>query len=231
MQRKWLVCALGVIKGKTHLSLLGLGGAIQAQVEEGLQHIQHLGHLGEDEGLVPASLQLVQQLCQLLQSSSQTNKCDSAGILAAQPIAPAHLKLATIKLQQPPVWKEQLPSHNGGPETGRAPEPLMLCMLGLPGSLQDNRLVRVGAPGGGGWGPCLGYDDQKLLHAAEAIDDESPRANATKPADLPRLASTQVVAALQCQQASRVGVWTEPIAAAVRLALAQTPEPQPLPAG
>ncbi len=52
-----------------HLSLLRLGGAVQAQVgvavqvEEGLQHIQHLGHLGEDESLVPATLQLVQQLC------------------------------------------------------------------------------------------------------------------------------------------------------------------------
>ena len=37
-------------------------------------------------------------------------------------------------------------------------------MLGLPGSLQDDRLVRVGAPGGGRWGPGLGYDKQKLLH-------------------------------------------------------------------
>ena len=37
---------------------------------------------------------------------------------------------------------------------------------------------------------------------------------------------SDVLSALQ-----RVGVWTEPIAAAVRLALAQTPEPQPLPAG
>jgi hypothetical protein len=85
-------------------------------------------------------------------------------MLAAQPVALAHLKLATVKLQQPPVWKEQLPSHNGGPETGRAPEPLLLCMLGLPSSLQDDRLVRVGAPGSGGRGPGLGYDEQKLLH-------------------------------------------------------------------
>ena len=61
-------------KPRACLSLLRFGGAIQPevgvamQVEEGLQHIQHLGHLGEDEGLVAASLQLVQQLCQLLQS-------------------------------------------------------------------------------------------------------------------------------------------------------------------
>ncbi len=37
-------------------------------------------------------------------------------------------------------------------------------MLGLPGSLQDDGLVGVGAPGGGGWGTGLGYDEQKLLH-------------------------------------------------------------------
>lgn len=54
--------------------MLRFGGAVQPevgvamQIEEGLQHIQHLGHLGEDEGLVAASLQLIQQLCQLLHS-------------------------------------------------------------------------------------------------------------------------------------------------------------------
>ena len=67
----------GCMRGETHLSLLRLSGAVQAQVcvgvqvQEGLQHIQHLGHLGEDEGLVPACLQLVQQLCQLLQPALQ----------------------------------------------------------------------------------------------------------------------------------------------------------------
>lgn len=60
------------LQKRTDLALLRLGGAVQAQVgvgvqvQEGLQHIQHLGHLCEDQGLVPSSLQLVQQLCKLL---------------------------------------------------------------------------------------------------------------------------------------------------------------------
>lgn len=68
-------------KARACLSLLRFGGAVQPevgvamQVEEGLQHIQHLGHLGEDEGLVTASLQLVQQLCQLLQSYVVETPC------------------------------------------------------------------------------------------------------------------------------------------------------------
>ncbi len=76
----------------------------------------------------------------------------------------AHLKLATVKLQQSPVWKKQLPPHNGGPETGGAPKPVLLGMLSLPCCLKDDRLVRVGAPGCGGWGPGLGYDKYELLH-------------------------------------------------------------------
>ena len=106
--------------------------------------------------LLLLSLQFL--LLLLLLSSSSSSLSLSLSLLIY------YLKLATVKLQQPPVWKEELPSHNSGPETGRAPEPLLLCMLGLPGSLQDNRLVRVGAPGSGGWGPGLGYDKQKLLH-------------------------------------------------------------------
>jgi len=93
---------------------------------------------------------------------------------------------------------------------------------------------------------------------AEAIDHGSPRASATNPADLQRLASKQLVAPLQCQQASvggdriphahpdhrevqqhsvvlsaqqHIGAWTKTIAAAVRLGPARTPEPRPLPAG
>jgi len=73
------VC-IACMKCEMHLSLLWLGGAVQAQVcvavqvEEGLQHIQHLGHLGENEGLMPACLQLVQQLRQLLQCAIQVRQ-------------------------------------------------------------------------------------------------------------------------------------------------------------
>ena len=93
---------------------------------------------------------------------------------------------------------------------------------------------------------------------AEATDHDSPPADATNPADLQKLASKQLLAPLQCQQASvegecipyahpdhtevqqhsgvlsaqqHIGAWTEPIAAAVQLGLAQSPEPRPLPAG
>ena len=62
----------------TNLSLLRLGGAVQAQVgvgvqvKESLQHVQHLGHLGEDQRLVTSRLQLMQQLCQLLQPTQMS---------------------------------------------------------------------------------------------------------------------------------------------------------------
>ena len=81
------------------------------------------------------------------------------GVLTA-----AHLELATVKLQQPPVWEEELAAYNGSSEACRALNPLTLCTLCLPGSLQHHSLVGVGAPGGGGWGPGLGYNKHELLH-------------------------------------------------------------------
>ena len=55
------------------LALLGLGGAVQAQVGEGvqvepdLQDVQHARHLGEDQGPAAAGAQAPQQPLQLLQ--------------------------------------------------------------------------------------------------------------------------------------------------------------------
>lgn len=61
------------------------------QVEEGLQDVQHAGHLGEDERLVPACLQPMQQPCQLLHQGVQVSRLppgSAEGKLIHQDIQP-----------------------------------------------------------------------------------------------------------------------------------------------